>query len=95
MNQNQDSSGMYKMMAALGKAIGLAAAILGTPAIFEATKAPLFAYLARVWGNAFAEVLVWIMGAIEAFVLYGTVSFLFTAGLMWAVTTLVMRQFKD
>lgn len=95
MNEVQEPSGLYKTFSTLGKAVAIGATILGTPALFEATRRPLFTYLARSWGGDIAGLLVWVMGAIEAYVIYVSVSLLVTAGLTWLVTAAAMRQFKD
>ena len=97
MNQpgNQEPSGLYTSVSTLGKVIGVAAVILGTPMVYGMTKAPLFSYLSAAWGRDIAGPLAWVMGAIEAYLLYESVSFLFTAGVIWAVTRLAMRRFED
>ena len=92
---NEDQSGLYKTISNLGKVVGAAAVLLGTPLLYDATKRPLFSYFAKTWGRDLAEYLVLAMGAIEAYLIYVSVSLLFTAGTIWVITTLAMRRFKD
>lgn len=95
MNDNQDNtSGLYKHIDALGKGVAFLAAFLGTPALFEATKRPLFSYFAKTWGREIAWYLTWGMGAVEAYLIYTSVVFLFPVLVIWATTKLAMRNFR-
>lgn len=93
MNET-DQTGIYKSISTLGQVVGLAATILGTPLAYDATKRPLFLYFIKTWGRDWAEFLVLAMGGIEAALIYIVVSLLFTAGVIWIITTLAMRRFK-
>ena len=93
MNE-ENTSGLYKSISLLGNVIAVAAVILGMPLVFGMTKVPLYVYLASWLRWDFAGILVWVMGAIEAYLIYVSVSFLVTAGIVWTTTTLAMRQFK-
>ncbi len=92
---SNETSGLYKSISALGKAVALAATLIGTPLLFDATKGPLYTYFLKTWGADIAWILVWVMGAIEAYVIYASVSFLFTAGIVWIMTTLAVRRFRE
>ena len=96
MNQEsqENTSGLYKSISLLGQVIAVAAVILGMPLVFGMTKVPLYLYLAGSWGRDIAGILVWVMGAIEAYLIYVSVSLLVTAGIVWFTTTLAMRQFR-
>ena len=96
MNQptNQEPSGLYKSVSTLGKVVAVAAVILGTPLVFGMTKLPLFSYLAASWGRDIAGILVWVMGAIEVYLIYEATAFFFTAGVIWGLTALAARRFK-
>lgn len=92
---NEEQSGLHKSISTLGQLVGLAATILGTPLVYDATKRPLLSYFIKTWGRDWAELLVLAMGGIEAALIYILVSLLFTAGVLWLITTLAMRRFKD
>lgn len=94
-SMSQDTSGLYKSISTLGDAIAWGAAILGTPMLFMATKAFFFSYFWKAWGAEIAGILIWVMGAIEAYVIYAATSFLFTAGTIWVMTALAVRRFKE
>jgi hypothetical protein len=78
-NQEQGPSGFYKIISTLGQILGVAAAILGTPLLFSMTKLPLYSYLRDARGRDIASILVWVMGAIEAYLIYVSVSLLFAS----------------
>lgn len=88
---NQEPSGLYKSVSSLGKAIALGAALLATPAVFDVTKPFLFPYFSKTWGRDVAEILVWVMAGVEAYVIYAAVSFVFTAVMVWIMTVLAAR----
>lgn len=92
---NQDTSGLYKSISSLGNAIALGAAVIGTPTAFDLTKDFLFAYFYRLWDSEIAAILVLVMAGIEAYVIYAATSFLFTAAVIWIITTLAVRRFKE
>jgi len=91
---NQDTSGLYKSVSTLGHAIALGVAILGTPMLFLATKAVFFSYFSEAWGPTLASLLMWVMGGVEAYVIFAATSFLFIAGTSWVMTVLAVRRFK-
>ena len=91
----QTESGLYKNIKTLGEGLAMAAAILGTPLLFNATKLPLYYYLRRAWGEELSALLVWIMGLVEAYVIYAAVSLVFTAAVVWIMTRLAARQFGE
>ena len=91
----QTESGLYKVIKSFGEALAIIAAILGTPLLFNATKHPLFHYLRGAWGDDLSVILVWIMGAVEAYAIYAAVSLVFTAGVVWLMTWLAARQFGE
>ncbi len=90
-----ETSGLYKGISALGNAIALAAMILGTPLVFSVTKRPLYAYFMDTWGPDFAVYLVWLMGGIEGFIIFSTTALLFKSGVVWTLTSLAMRRFRE
>lgn len=92
---NQDTSGLYKSISSLGNAIALGTAVIGTPMAFDLTKDFLFGYFYNIWGGEIAAILVLVMAAIEAYVIYAAVSFLFTAAVIWIMTALAVRRFKE
>ncbi|MEW3780771.1 hypothetical protein QOZ23_04580 [Pseudomonas aeruginosa] len=94
MNQT-NPSGLYKRIATLGDALAFLAAIFGTPLIFDRTKGPAFRYLSHSWGHDFAEALVLFLGLIEGYVIYAAVSFVLSAALVWAMTALAARSFRE
>lgn len=95
MDQQQEPSGLYKSISTLANVIAFVVMLMGTPLLFDVTKWPLFRYFVKTWGRDIASLLVWLMGAIEAYLIYMAASFLLTAGIVWLVTALAMRRFKD
>lgn len=95
MNQEQGPSGLYKSISTLAEVIAVVVMVMGTPRLFEMTKGPLFRYFIKTWDRDVASLLVWLMGAIEAYLIFMAASFLLTAGMVWLVTALAMRRFKD
>lgn len=83
----------YRGVSALGSALGIGVAILGTPPIFDRTRGPLFSYLAETWGNDLANVLTWIFGGVEAFIIYAGVKLLFTSLVIWGMAALAAKRF--
>ncbi|HCL4135302.1 TPA: hypothetical protein N2C61_006467 [Pseudomonas aeruginosa] len=94
MNQT-NPSGLYKSIAMLGNGLAALAALFGTPILFDATRGMAWAYLTKTWGRDFSAILVWILGAIEAYVIYAAVSFVLSAALVWAMTALAARSFRE
>ncbi|WP_167670764.1 hypothetical protein [Allopusillimonas ginsengisoli] len=92
---NKESSGLYKSISMLGNAIALGAALIGTPIVFDATQQIAFFYLAKTWGLSTAEILIWVLAAIEAYVIYAAVSFIITAGIVWLITVIATRSFRE
>ncbi|MCI2808928.1 hypothetical protein [Eoetvoesiella caeni] len=95
MNQEQGPSGLYQSISTLAGVIAFAVMLMGTPIVFEMTYRPLFSYFLKFWSRDLAESLVWVMGAVEACLIFMATSFLLTAGMVWIVTQLAMRRFKD
>lgn len=83
----------YRGVSALGTAIGIGAAILATPPLFNAWRDDLYVYLARTWGADPAFFLTWAFGCVEAFILYATVKLLFTSFVIWGMAALAARRF--
>lgn len=92
---SQDTSGLYKGISALGSALAFGLTILATPLIFDLTKIPLYRYFLAQWGTDWAWLLVWVMGGIEAFAIFAASSLLLKAGMVWGMTTLAMRRFRE
>ena len=86
-------SAFYKGVSALGTAIGIGAAILATPPVFEWTRAPLYSYLTKTWGDYLANVLTWTFAGVEAFVIYAAVKLLFTSFVIGGMAALAARRF--
>ena len=91
----ENESGVYKSIKTLGEALAIGAAILGTPVLFNATKHPLFRFLREAWGDELSVILVWVMGGVEAYAIYATVSLLFTAAVVWLMTWFAARHFGE
>lgn len=94
MNQG-NPSGLYKRIATLGDAIAFLVAIFATPLIFDWTKGAALRYLSNSWGHDFAEALVLFLGLVEGYVIYAAVSFALSAALVWAMTALAARSFRE
>lgn len=86
-------SAFYKGVSALGTAIGIGAAILATPPIFNATRGPLLSYLTETWGGKAAEFLTYVMGAVEAYVIYAVVKLLLASAMTFGTAALAARRF--
>lgn len=95
MNQQQEPSGLYKSISKLGNILGFVVMVMATPIVFGMAKRPMFSYFIKSWGRDIAEILVWVMGAVEAYLIFMAASFAVTGLILWAVTALVMRRFKD
>lgn len=89
----EGGGGISKGVTGLSKALGVIASILGTPALFNATKAPLYGYLLHTWGDGIAGPLVWVMAAAEAYAIYAAASLGFTILAIWAMTAYSARRF--
>ncbi len=94
MNQ-ASPSGLYKRISTLGDAIAFLVATLATPLIFDRTKDSALRYLSHSWGHDYAEALVLLLGFIEGYVIYAAVSFMLSAALVWAMTALAARSFRE
>lgn len=96
MNQQQPGpSGLFKSISTLADVIAVAVTLFAMPLLFGMTKRPMFLYFTETWGRDLAKLLVWVMGAIEAYLVFMATSFVLTGALVWLVTTLAMRRFKD
>lgn len=93
-NGNQNSGGIAGEISSLGKAIGTLAAMVLTPVVFKHTSQALFHYFAGLIDRDYAEIATWIAGALEAYILYCTVSIVITVASIWAVTAMVERGWK-
>lgn len=83
----------YRGVSALGTALGIGIAILSTPPVFGWTRGPLLSYLQGTWSGTLANLLTWVFGAVEAFVIYAGVKLLFTSFVIWAMAALAARRF--
>lgn len=92
---SQEPSGLYKSVASLGNALALGAALLATPLAFDATKPFLSPYFRKTWGRDMADILLWVVAGVEAYMIYAAVSFLVTAIIVWVMTALATRRFRD
>ena len=90
--QQQGNGGIAGALSAFGKVAGIGASILLIPMIFNATRGPLLRYFTRTLGAKFAPVLTWVMGAVEAYLVYSVISILITLVTLWAVTALASRS---
>jgi hypothetical protein len=88
-------SGLYKTIAALGKAVGLGVSIMATPAVFNHTKVSILTYLSHTWGGEIAYYLTWVMGGVEAYVIYVVTSLVFTAGIVAMIAAAAARRYGD
>lgn len=86
-------SAFYRGVSALGTAIGLAAAILLTPWLFEITRGPLLSYLSDAWGAEYGEPLTYLFGAVEAFALYALVKLIFTSLVVFSFAAIAAKRF--
>ena len=92
---SQDTSGLYKAISTLGGVLAFAISILATPLVFDLTKGPLYRYFLAHWGADLAWILVWVMGGVEAFAIFAASALLLKAGLVWLLTSMAMRRFKE
>ena len=92
---SQDTSGLYKSISTLGSVLAFTVAVLATPLVFDLTKVPLYRYFLQHWGADLAWILVWVMGAAEAFAIFAASSLLLKAGMVWLLTSMAMRRFKE
>lgn len=86
-------SAFYKVVSALGTALGIGVAILATPPLFNATRGPLLSYLAETWGDDLANLLTWVFAGVEAFIIYALVKLLFTSAITFGMAALAARRF--
>jgi len=91
--QNYGSGGVSNNIANLGKGLGLAAALLGTPAIYVRTRAGLMTYYGDAFGHSAAQWLTWATGLVEAYLLYAVVSLAFTGLVTWMVAKRAVDSF--
>ncbi len=92
---SQDTSGLYKAISTLGGVLAFAIAVLATPLVFDLTKVPLYRYFLQHWGPDLAWILVWVMGAVEGFTIFAASALLLKAGMVWLLTSMAMRRFKE
>ena len=92
---SQDTSGIYKAISFLGGLLATGIALLATPLVFSVTKIPLYRYFLQHWGGDLAWLLVWVMGGIEALTIFAASSLLLKAGMVWLLTSMAMRRFKE
>jgi hypothetical protein len=85
--------GMSKAISLLGKALGVAAAILGTPAVHNRIREPLFHYLSETWGPFAAKWLTWAMCGAEAIAFYALTALIFQAVVVGGITAAVSRRY--
>ena len=92
---NTKGGGIQKATAAIGAALGLAVALLATPVLFELTRNPLYAYFFRYFPDRdIALGLMWLFGAIEAFLVFAFSNLIFTAILMYLFAALAVRSLR-
>lgn len=89
----EGGGGISKGVIGLSNALGVIAAILGTPALFNATKAWLYGYLLKTCGDGLAGALMWVMAAAEAWAIYSAVSIGIIIFATWGMTWLATRRF--
>lgn len=92
-NGDQES-GVFKTIRSLGKALGLAASILGTPMVYGATRWKMYAYLSATWDENLAHILTVVMAGVEAYVIYVTTTLVFTGLVIWAMAALAARRYS-
>jgi hypothetical protein len=86
-------SAITKGISAIGTALGIGAAILLTPILFEWTRQPLLNHLLETWNAGLANLLTWVMGGVEAFIIYGGTKLFFTLLTIWTTAALAARRF--
>lgn len=89
----EGGGGISKGVMGLANALGVIASILGTPALFNATKGALYAYLFKTWGEDIAGILIWVMAAAEAYAIYKAVALGLTILAIWAMTAYAARRY--
>lgn len=92
---SNDSSGLYKAISTLGGVLAFGIALLATPLVFGLTKVPLYRYFITHWGADLAWILVWVMGGVEAIIIYAASALLLKASMVWLLTSMAMRRFKE
>lgn len=92
-NGNQES-GFYKTIASLGKAIGLGVSIMVTPVLFNHTKEAIWGHLHQTFGTDISFYLTWIMGAVEAYVIYVVTGLTFTAVAVSTIAAMAARRYS-
>lgn len=92
---NNDSSGLYKAISTLGGVLAFGIALMATPLVFDWTKGPLYRYFLQHWGADLAWILVWVMGGVEAFAIFAASALLLKTSMVWLLTSMAMRRFKE
>lgn len=92
---SQDTSGLYKSISTLGGVLAFGLTVFVTPWVFNLTKVPLYRYFLAHWGADLAWILVWVMGGVEAFAIFAASALLLKAGMVWLLTSMAMRRFKE
>lgn len=92
---SQDTSGLYKAISFLGGLLAAGIALLSTPLVFSVTKGPLYRYFFQHWGADLAWILVWVMGGLEGLTIFAASALLLKAGMVWLLTSMAMRRFKE
>lgn len=88
------ASAIYGGISGLGTAFGLTAAILGTPFLYHWSQGPLFAYLYQYCDFETAQILIIVMGGVQAFILFAVVKLFFTFVATCAVMGYALRRFS-
>jgi hypothetical protein len=83
----------YRSVAAIGNGIGAGSAILLTPLIFNATRDALLVYLTKTWGAGLGHALTWMMGAVEAGLIFFCVKLAFVSLVTFAAAAIAARGF--
>lgn len=86
-------SAITKIISGIGTALGVGAAILGTPPVFRWTEKPLLTYLSETWESSVATFLTYVMACVEAFVIYGIAKLLFMLLTTLGMAAVAARRF--
>lgn len=85
-------SGISKNTSNLGKALGIGAAIIGTPGIHNRIREPLSEYLSGTWGPVAGKWLTWGMIGVEAAVLFYLTAIVFSTVVLAAMAAYAARR---
>ena len=87
--------GIQRGVGAIGAALGLAVSLLTAPLVFDMTRNALYAYFLKYFHeHDIALSLMWVFGAIEAFLIFGVSNLIFTATLMYLFAALAVRSLR-